>query len=141
MNEDITEFNGENRFLSNFWPCKVVYANIEYPSVEHAFQAAKTLDVEARKAFTQCNAGEAKRLGRTVTMRNDWDAIKISVMQILLEQKFQKGTLLAAKLIATGDVQLIEGNYWNDRFWGVCKGIGRNNLGKLLMEVRNNLRN
>lgn len=140
MNEDITEFSGENRWLSNFWPCKVMFADVEYPSVEHAYQAAKTLDLEARKAFMQCNAAEAKRLGRTVAIRRDWEAIKMRVMTILLEQKFRKGTELADKLIATGNVQLIEGNYWNDRFWGVCRGVGRNNLGRLLMETRNNLR-
>ena len=140
MNEDITEFSGENRWLSNFWPCKVMFADVEYPSVEHAYQAAKTLDLEARKAFTQCNAAEAKRLGRTMTIRKDWEATKMRVMETLLEQKFQKGTELANKLIATGNVQLIEGNYWNDRFWGVCRGVGRNNLGKMLMAIRNNLR-
>ena len=67
--------------------------------------------------------------------------MKIDIMRQVLKSKFTQNPELKAKLIATGDAELIEGNNWNDRFWGVCRGVGQNHLGKLLMEVRAELVN
>lgn len=136
----IESFQGEYRFLSNFWHVYVRYDGELYPTVEHAYQAAKTLNPEFRKAIAYATTGEAKRMGRQVPMRPDWDSIKIDVMRDLLRQKFTEEPELRELLLATGDAELIEGNTWGDYFWGVCNGEGQNNLGKLLMEIRDGLR-
>jgi ribA/ribD-fused uncharacterized protein len=132
----IESFSGRYRFLSNFYPAQVVLDGAAYPSVEHAYQARKT-DIQAvreviRNAKT---AGQAKALGRNVTLVPGWDAIRVPVMLQLLEQKFAD-KVLRAELLDTGDAQIVEGNTWNDHFWGVCKGRGENMLGKLLMAIR-----
>jgi ribA/ribD-fused uncharacterized protein len=132
----INSFTGKYRFLSNFWPVQVTLDGMVYPSVEHAYQAAKTdsylLRIVIREAPT---AGEAKRAGRELTVRKDWDNIKLYRMEGLIYQKFQYEDL-REKLLSTGDQELIEGNTWGDTFWGQCKGQGHNYLGKILMKVR-----
>jgi ribA/ribD-fused uncharacterized protein len=133
----IESFSGQYRFLSNFFPTPVFFEGLHYPSVEHAFQAAKTLDNDLRiQVMSTSTAGEAKRIGRTLPIRSDWETIKIDIMLTLLREKFQNSILRQA-LLATGNAELIEGNWWGDTFWGVCRGQGENHLGKLLMEVRN----
>ena len=132
---DILEFQGEHRWLSNFWPAEVILDGMLFPSVEHAYQAAKTHPAK-RTPFRTCTAGQAKRLGRGAEMRADWEIVKVPTMRSLIEQKFAPGTVLGEKLVATGSVKIIEGNMWGDVFWGVCKGKGANHLGALLMERR-----
>lgn len=136
----IDKFDGtEYGFLSNFYSSPIQYEGIVYPTVEHMFQALKALDIETRKKIANAaTPGQAKRLGRSVALREDWEEVKVDVMRTALQLKFSDPTL-RAKLIATGDAELIEGNTWNDRFWGVCRGTGKNMLGLLLMEVRRNL--
>jgi ribA/ribD-fused uncharacterized protein len=136
----IESFQGEYRFLSNFWQAYVTYDGEMYPTVEHAYQAAKTMEPEFRKAICYARTGEAKRMGRQVPMRPDWDAIKIGVMDDLLRQKFSDPEL-AEKLLATGDAELVEGNTWGDYFWGVCNGEGQNWLGRMLVAIREDIRN
>lgn len=143
--DKIDRFDGEYRFLSNFWPatCWLRDGLGDYPSVEHAYQAAKTTDLEWRKRIRSAESpGEAKRLGRQLPLRADWEKIKLDVMFSLVWQKFAcgLGNPLPEKLLATGDAELIEGNWWGDTFWGVCRGKGENHLGKILMEVRRILR-
>ena len=112
---------------------------IEYPSVEHAYQAAKTVDRRERAAIAKCaTAGEAKKLGQKCAIRPDWDAVKIEIMRGLLKKKFSYRRLKKA-LLDTGEAYLEEGNNWGDSFWGVCNDIGENHLGKLLMEIRDEL--
>ena len=91
--------------------------------------------MKERERFLGLSGGRAKRLGR-VELRSDWEEVKIEVMREVLRCKFSQNPDLKAKLIATGDAELIEGNNWNDRFWGVCRGVGQNHLGRLLMELR-----
>lgn len=132
----IDSFTGEHRFLSNFWACAIPYEGLVYPSVEHAYVAAKVTDDEVRKLVQSCaTAGQVKRLGRKLPLRPDWEVIKLLVMRDLLATKFTEPGL-QAKLLATGEHQLVEGNTWGDTFWGVCNGIGSNNLGTLLMALR-----
>lgn len=132
----ITKFSGKYRFLSNFFPCNIKDDYwLVYPSVEHAFQAAKSLDRKIRECFLNGSAGEAKIKGRRVEIRGDWEQVKVSVMKEFLRQKFTQEPL-KTKLLETGDALLVEGNTWGDTFWGVCNGEGQNMLGKLLMEVR-----
>lgn len=132
----ITSFTESYRFLSNFYLCPVQDdRGQEYPSVEHAYQASKTLDPVERSWFTTGSAAEAKKKGRRITLRPDWDVVKLSVMENLLRQKFAEPSLAAA-LRATEPSELIEGNWWGDTYWGVCRGQGQNHLGRLLMQIR-----
>lgn len=136
-NAPIDSFKNEYDFLSNFYPQKVTYNGLLFDTNEAAFQAQKE---PARAAeFVGLAPGKSKRLGRQVKLRSDWDKIKDDVMYALNFQKFSENPALKAKLLATGDRELIEGNYWNDRYWGVCKGTGQNKLGKILMKIRDEL--
>ena len=130
MASPITTFRGT--FLSNFWPASVVYGGVTYPSLEHAYVAAK---VGHDPCLLTCSPGQAKRYGRSRPMRTDWEALKFTTMEGLLRRKFRHPDL-RAMLVATGDAELIEGNTWGDRVWGVCSGTGENRLGKMLMQIR-----
>lgn len=137
----ITVFTGEYRFLSNFYQCPVHYLKRTWPSAEHAYQAAKSLRPEDHeRIFHASTPGEAKRLGRQVALRPDWESRKLGIMAAIVERKFSENPDLRARLLETGDRELVEGNTWGDRFWGVYRGEGRNELGKILMEVRTQLR-
>jgi len=137
----IKGFFGEYRWLSNFWYSSVEYDGLIYPTVEHAYQAAKTYSIADREIIKQANApSDAKRLGKRVKIRDDWHLVKIDVMKDLLRKKFTLPAL-REKLLATGDSPLEEANTWGDTFWGTCEGLGQNKLGELLMEVRNELHN
>lgn len=134
----IERFQGKYWFLSNFWPVTILFQGILYPSVEHAYQAAKTDILEERLTIAKApSASVAKRLGRRVTMRHDWESIKLDVMLDLLRRKFARPEL-KRMLQATAPDELVEGNRWRDTFWGVDLdlGWGENHLGKLLMKVR-----
>jgi len=132
----ITEFQGEYRFLSNFWPAKVTLDGVVYPTVEHAYQAAKCANRSDRTyILSAATPGEAKRRGRHVALRRDWERVRLEVMEQLLRDKFSTNPLRHL-LIATGDQELVEGNEWGDTFWGKCRGRGSNHLGRLLMLIR-----
>ncbi len=137
----ISSFSGKNRFLSNFWLCRVTFEGVEYDSTEHAYQAAKTVSEELREwVRTAPSPGQAKKRAYRLTLRPDWDDVKEHVMLALLREKF-KDPELRAKLLATGDAELVEGNTWGDKYWGVCDGEGQNRLGVLLMLVRDEVKN
>jgi ribA/ribD-fused uncharacterized protein len=131
----IDRFDGEYHFLSNFYPVSV----FGYPSVENAYQAAKTLNREERLPFRECSPAQAKKLGRRLVLRPDWEDRKLEIMRVLVRKKFEHPEL-RQRLLETGNQDLIEGNCWGDRFWGVCRGEGKNHLGQILMEVRRELR-
>lgn len=132
----VNSFDGPYRFLSNFWPNEVTFDDETYPSIEHAYQAAKTLDPEDREKIRLApTAAKAKKFGKVVTLRPDWNDVRLDIMKELLQQKFSNPTLRDL-LIATGDEELIEGNWWGDVYWGKCRGKGENHLGRLLMEIR-----
>ncbi len=135
--ERIEHFKGDYSFLSNFYVIDVEYEGMIYPSSEHAYVAAKTLDFEIRKDIIKLSTpGKAKRFGREIDLRSDWEDVKIREMRVIVGYKFSIPEM-EQKLLATGNSELIETNNWNDTFWGVCNGIGKNNLGKLLMSIRN----
>ena len=140
MSAVIDSFKGEHDWLSNFYNCPVHFEGLNFSNTEAAFQAAKTLNMEEREKFVGLSPLIAKRKGRRVELRSDWEAVKIEVMREVLRCKFSQNPDLKAKLIATGDAELIEGNNWNDTFWGVCRDKGRNHLGKLLMALRAELK-
>jgi ribA/ribD-fused uncharacterized protein len=136
----ISSFMGEWRFLSNFWEVVIQFDGEFYNSVEHAYQALKTLDINERMRIQKCvTPGEAKLVGKTLTLRSDWDEVKLGLMEKLLRQKFAPGLLITDRLCQTYPRILIEGNYWGDTFWGMCNGVGENHLGKLLMKIRNEM--
>lgn len=140
MTAAITKFRGDWEFLSNFFPCKIIMDGKIYPSVEHAYQAAKTFnDAERdliRSAEKPCRA---KRIAHKLSLRADWEQVKVGIMRELLRKKFASPTL-KARLLSTGDAELVEGNDWGDQTWGcvLVDGVweGENILGKLLMELR-----
>lgn len=136
----ISAFRGEHGFLSNFYAARVVFAGMIYSTAEHAFQAAKSNDWNVRRHVQQQETpGDAKRVGRRVRLRGDWEAVKVKVMLEVLVAKFEDPEL-RRRLLLTGTAQLVEGNNWGDTVWGVCNGAGKNYLGKLLMRVRGALR-
>jgi ribA/ribD-fused uncharacterized protein len=138
--DKIDSFSGIFRFLSNFYSAPVYYEGITYPTSEHAFQAVKTVDENQRLNVAMLETpGEAKKYGKTVRLRPAWDDVRVGVMGEIVEAKFKQNPKLLEKLLATGDIELVEGNTWNDTFWGVCDGKGENYLGKVLMEVRHRL--
>lgn len=143
----------QDQFLSNFFfrpfTLRVTEANSPVvhlanhlaPTVEHFFQAAKTLDRQQSLAILRAStAAEAKRLGRVVALRPDWERVKYAAMKEILRSKFSEPEL-REKLMATGDAELVEANHWHDTVWGVCTcgrhaDAGRNHLGRTLMEIR-----
>ena len=132
----ISGFKGRYSFLSNFYPCQVVLDGEVYPSVEHAFQAAKASDPTQRTAIRQAETPrQARTLGKHISLRKDWEQVKIGIMEDLLLKKFEDPRL-KSRLLGTGDQYLQETNWWGDTFWGVCNGKGFNHLGKLLMKLR-----
>lgn len=153
MDKILTFALDENRFLSNFYPyrdgggfyphpVKVVYDEMVFDCVECAYQAAKTLDMEMRAEIQAMTPFEAKKLADSgrLKLRPEWDNIKIAVMADLVSQKFANSPALKEMLLATGDAELEDGNHRGDCFWGVCAGIGQNNLGKILMRLRDKLK-
>ncbi len=115
----------------------MLYGPHWYPTVEHAYQAAKCVSFNDQLAVRHsASAGMAKRLGKSAVRRPDWDKIKLEVMADLLWQKFIINKPLRARLLSTGNRELIEGNTWGDMFWGKCAGVGSNHLGNLLMRLR-----
>ena len=137
----IGSFRGKYYFLSNFFPAEVTYNGLTYQNNEAAFQAQKTYSKEERIEFTTLEPRDAKRRGRRVRLRKDWEQVKDSIMEEIVRAKFSQNEELKEQLLATGDAQLVEGNRWNDRYWGVDirSGVGENHLGKILMKVRSAL--
>lgn len=135
----IDSFRGEYGWLSNFFTTYIDYDGFTYKNAEAAFQAQKTLDPIVRTSFTRMSGAEAKRQGRRVDLRPDWDQVKDRIMLEIVAAKFDQNRELAEKLIATGSRDIVEGNDWNDTYWGVCRGRGQNKLGRILMAVREKL--
>lgn len=147
----INSFKGENYFLSNFYMAPVCYEGIMYLNNEAAFQAAKIKDLKEREnfqalcdgkmlPFSKMNPSDAKRNGRRVNLRPDWESVKTDVMRDIVYDKFKRNPELRKMLLDTGNEPLEEGNTWGDRVWGTVNGSGENRLGKILMNVRTQLR-
>lgn len=133
----VNGFFGNYRFLSNFHPSEIQYQGCIYPTSEHAYQAAKAKNVIDREMIRNASTPAlAKRLGGRAALREDWGEVKLSIMGEILREKFQI-IELRDLLLKTFPKTLSEGNWWGDTFWGVYKGKGENNLGKLLMQIRN----
>ena len=137
----IDKFIGDYAFLSNFATTAFRYEGILYTSVEAAFQAAKTDDRELKRRLAQYSPAEAKRYGRKIKLKSNWNTVRVPIMKDLLRLKFSSDLFGHRQaLLNTGDAYLEEGNNHNDTFWGTCNGEGENQLGKLLMEIRDELK-
>ena len=143
---DITRFEGEYSFLSNFHEYDILYDGLGFRSVEAAFQAMKCQTHQERIPFEDMSPRQARAAGRKVALRPDWEQRKLMLMYTLVKQKFSVSSELRGKLLATGDTDLVEGNHWHDNYWGNCdcshcQSIpGHNYLGKILMRVRKEVR-
>jgi ribA/ribD-fused uncharacterized protein len=146
---DIISFTGEYHFLSNFYERPINFRGMEFKSGEHLFNALKTIDItEALWVINAPTPGIAKQRGRKVTLKPNWDSTeRFKAMRSVLGAKFLDDQGMRISLLDTGDAYLEEGNNWHDSTWGLChcgrkpcQGIGENNLGKLLMELRADLR-
>jgi len=134
----INRFDGtQYAFLSNFYePIRLHYFGLDFTNSEAAYQAAKCTTLEEMQKFSKLDANKSKKKGKSVKLRPDWEEVKIRVMREVVMQKFTQNDELRKLLKDTGEEELVEGNWWNDRFWGVCGGVGENWLGKILMETR-----
>lgn len=144
---DILRFQGENRYLSNFYLTDIIYKSKVYGSSEHLYQSLKMKNPDdAEKVRTAFSAGRAKTLGGSLPMRDNFDEIKFDIMYYVVKLKFTGNVDLMEKLINTGDAFLEEGNTWHDNYWGNCscskcaRKPKLNNLGRILMIVRQELR-
>jgi ribA/ribD-fused uncharacterized protein len=148
----IDSFAGNYGFLSNFYPCVIAHQGMKFPTSEHAFQWSKTFEHQEKHRVLWTDAGiattpgQSKQRGRRVTLRPDWEAVKVQVMTEILLAKFTQHAPLLEKLFLTEDACLVEGNLWHDRYWGVCyctrcKRQGENMLGQILMQLRQELSN
>ena len=137
---DIKGFFDKYRCLSNFDETSFEMDGVLFKSGEHAYQFHKAIDSEwQQKILNAETPAIAKKLGRKCPMRDDWEKVKIDVMRNVLWHKFSQNAQLKELLLSTGTKYLEETNYWNDRFWGVCRGVGQNELGKALMAIRSKL--
>ena len=147
----IESFSGRYNFLSNFYPAKIEHQGITYPTVEHYYLSMNVKNdqqidgkyitmIDCRELIAKMpQASKVKQFGKIVKVRRDWDDVKLDIMLWGVREKF-KHTDLKDLLLSTGDQELVEGNTWNDTYWGICRGDGQNNLGKILMKVRMELR-
>lgn len=136
----IDEFKNKYFFLSNFYLRPMVYEGLTYRCAEAAFQSAKVKDKKDRWDFIDLNPSEAKRLGRKIPLRADWEEIKDEVMYQVCKSKFCNDVEMQDLLLATENALLEEGNTWGDRYWGTVNGIGKNKLGQILMKIREEIK-
>lgn len=152
MAKTIDQFRGEFSVLSNFYGASFTMVDPDNPvetlpraGAEHHFQALKTLDPAERDyVYAQATPGRAKRAGQKVTLRDNWrNCMDLQAMFLVLTAKFAQPSNLEV-LRSTDDAVLVEGNWWHDLHWGVCfctrhNGAGENHLGRLLMQLRDQL--
>lgn len=146
----IDRFYGQYLWLSNFAVCKIQYEGYVYWSTQAAYQAQKFNGTaiqkdRIKKIFGKIQPNEAKMLGSVIPLRQDWQEVRLGIMKELLKLKFNQQPF-KTQLLKTGDKQLVQGNYWHDTFFGKCEcskheGQGQNHLGKIIMQIRQELQN
>jgi ribA/ribD-fused uncharacterized protein len=143
----INRFREDYFFLSNFYPCTVLFEGLTYPSSENVYQAYKTLDEKERLKFLTMTASEAKKAASQIALRPDWEDIKKELMAKIVTAKFAQNPELEEMLLNTGDELIVDSNDWHDNIWGQCsceecKAIkGENILGVILMQIRDEIKN
>lgn len=136
----ILGFNNDYIWLSNFYNTPILWQGLGFLNVEAAYQASKCTNTNIAKQFQNMSGKDAKSFSKTINIRKDWNNIKFNVMSQLILQKFLTNENLKQQLIQTDNIYIEETNTWNDIYWGVCNGIGENNLGKILMATREYLK-
>lgn len=132
----IMTFRGGFYYLSNFFETYIAYKGLVFTNSEAAFQSQKTYNSQDWEKFTSMSASEAKRAGRRSYLREDWEDVKDSIMREVIKAKFDCNPILKEALLNTGNKYLEEGTTWHDHYWGTCEGVGRNRLGTMLMQLR-----
>ncbi len=135
------EFKDDYEFLSNFYKRKLVYKCVEYHTVEHAYQSEKSTDPTWKLRCRQnIHPGIIKKESKKIDLIPNWNSLRINIMYECLTAKFEDPEL-RQKLIDTGDILLVEGNWHYDNFWGYClhRENGKNMLGTLLMRIRDEI--
>lgn len=132
---------GDYRWLSNFHICPIYFEGSLYHSTEAAYMSGKSTDLEVRKQFIDITPSSARKLGQTISLRDGWDDIKYDVMAAVVFDKYYRNLDLRKLLLETGDKYIEETNHWSDIYWGVCDGVGQNNLGIITMNIRKFWRN
>ena len=169
-NSPIDSFRYKYMCFSNFSSHEVTYKGITYKNSEAAFQAQKFKDENVKRLFKSLDPSKAKALGRAKiiflnpegeyyknklpsgigqrsnefikhTMKSDWDKIRVEEMYQIVKNKYEQNQDIKEVLLSTGERELIEGNTWGDKFWGKVAGVGSNFLGRILMQIRYELRN
>ncbi len=136
MHEASITFDDKKHNLREIFP-QFKFDGLEYPSSEHLYQSLKATNEEDKENIRMAsNPHNAKKVAREVFCRMDWDSVKVEAMRLALYLKFYQHPDLLLKLIETGRTPIVEINWWGDKFWGVCNGVGENWLGRLLMELR-----
>lgn len=135
------KFMGEFDFLSNFFPAPITLGDGKvFPTSEHLYQAIKTTNPMEREAIRLAETpGKAKKMGQKVALTPFWESQKIIFMDSVLTLKFSQHPELIERLLRV-EGPIVEDNAWQDTYWGVCGGEGRNELGKLLMALRERFR-
>lgn len=141
MKNSVMTFRGKYDFLSNMYSATFEWDGRTYRNSEAAFQSAKSLDPSVRDEFSEMAGVVAKREGKKVNLRGDWENVKDDIMEEVVRAKFSQNPDLLQRLVDTGDMELIEGNRWHDKYWGVdlMSGVGENHLGIILMKIRSEL--
>ena len=139
----INQFRGDFYFLSNMYECDIEFNKNKFKSIEHAYIYHKYDNIEIKKlALSDIDGKVLKIESKRFKKVKGWDDIKLKLMYELLKVKFNK-TPFKEMLISTNDCNIVEGNSWNDTFWGVditqTPNIGENHLGRLIMKVRDEL--
>lgn len=134
-------FFNDFRFLSNFHLVEIPYEGRVYGSTEAAYMSGKTHNQEDKDKLAKMTPSQAKRFGRTIQLREDWEDVKDKIMYDVNLVKYLSGPSeetqkLKTMLHITNDFKLVEANWWGDEYWGECFGVGQNKLGKILMKVR-----
>lgn len=137
-NYKILGFFGKCSFLSNFYPLSVpiFYKGLRFYSVETAYQFSKFNTTKIINP--KMSATESKKISKIYNsqIRDNFTLNKNQIMYGLCFQKFNNDKALLTKLLSTNDKYLEETNDWKDTYWGVYNGVGENNLGKILMQIR-----
>ncbi len=134
----INHFKGEYDFLSNRFGCRFVWQGLKFGSAEAAFQSSKCEDVTERRFYAGCSADKAVLRGKEQIPYPGWEAARLSIMESILQAKFEQNPALMEKLKGTGNRILINGNNKQETFWGVdlYSWQGENHLGKIIMKIR-----
>ena len=146
MPEEIRFYHTADAYgcFSNFAPYPIAIDGQEWPTSEHYFQAQKFLDSERRERIRHTPSPMiAAHLGRDrkARLRADWEEVKLDVMRKAVRAKFTQHEDIRRLLLDTGNATIVE-HTTNDRFWGDGgDGSGKNWLGRILMEIRSELRN